>query len=177
LADLNLDTAQLTIRWQITQLGWATSLKTPKTADSEAPVALDAETVTVFRHHRTRQRRDQLAAGTKWTHTGLIFTTATGTAVHPADITDHIHFLVEQAGLPLIRFHDLRHGAATLALAAGVDMKTVQAMLRHPSITITSDTYTSVLPQLATDAAEKTAAIVPRRVRTSPVADVVPITA
>jgi len=42
-------------------------------------------------------------------------------------------------------------------------MKTVQAMLRHSSITITADTYTSVLPELATSAAEKTAAIVPRR--------------
>jgi integrase len=175
--DVNLDAAQLTIRWQITQLGWATSLKTPKTADSEAPVALDAETVTAFRHHRTRQRRDQLAAGKKWTHTGLVFTTSTGVAVHPADITDHFHFLVEQAGLPPIRFHDLRHGAATLALAAGVDMKTVQAMLRHSSITVTSDTYTSVLPQLATDAAEKTAAIVPRKVRPTSTAEVVPLTA
>jgi integrase len=46
-----------------------------------------------------------------------------------------------------------------------VDMKTVQAMLRHSSITITADTYTSVLPELALNAAEKTAAIVPRRIR------------
>jgi len=85
--------------------------------------------------------------------------------VHPADVTDHFQDLARQAGLPPIRLHDLRHGAATLALAAGVDMKTVQAMLRHSSITITADTYTSVLPELARGAAEKTAAIVPRRVR------------
>jgi integrase len=63
------------------------------------------------------------------------------------------------------RTHDLRHGAATLALAAGVDMKTVQEMLRHSTITLTADTYTSVLPDLAKQAAEKTAAIVPRRTR------------
>ena len=58
-----------------------------------------------------------------------------------------------------------RDGAVTLALAAGTDMQVVQAMLRHSSITITADTYTSVLPELARGAAEKTAAIVPRRVR------------
>ncbi|GFJ84938.1 hypothetical protein Phou_091180 [Phytohabitans houttuyneae] len=62
-----------------------------------------------------------------------------------------------------MRLHDLRHGAATLALAAGVDMKVVQAMLRHSSITVTADTYTSVLPDLARNAAEQAAAIVPRR--------------
>jgi integrase len=63
------------------------------------------------------------------------------------------------------RTHDLRHGAASLAHSAGDDMKTVQHMLRHSSITITADTYTSVLPELARGAAEKPAAIVPRRVR------------
>ncbi len=163
--DLDLDGAQLTVRWQITQLGWATSLKAPKTDSSEDIVALDAETVAVLRDHRTRQRKQRLATGPAWADTGLAFTTPTGQAVHPADVTDRFQYLARQAALPPIRLHDLRHGAATLALAAGVDMKTVQAMLRHSSITITADTYTSVLPELARGAAEKTAAIVPRRVR------------
>ncbi len=164
-SDIDLDAAQLVVRWQLAQLGWATSLKAPKTDSSEDIVALDVETVTVLRAHRTRQRKQRLAAGPAWVDTGLVFTTATGQAVHPADVTDHFQYLARQAGLPPIRLHDLRHGAATLALAAGVDMKTVQHMLRHSSITITADTYTSVLPELARGAAEKTAAIVPRRVR------------
>jgi integrase len=163
--DIDLDHAQLAVRWQITQLGWATALTTPKTDSSEDTVALDADTVTVLRAHRTRQRKQRLATGPQWADTGLAFTTPTGQAVHPADVTDRFQHLARQAGLPPIRLHDLRHGAATLALAAGVDMKTVQAMLRHSSITITADTYTSVLPELARGAAEKTAAIVPRRTR------------
>jgi hypothetical protein len=65
-------------------------------------------------------------------------------------------------GRPPIRLHDLRHGAATLALAAGVDMKLVQHMLRHASITTTSDIYTTVLPEVARAAAEKTVKIIPR---------------
>jgi hypothetical protein len=64
--------------------------------------------------------------------------------------------------LPPIRLHDLRHGAATLALAAGADMKVVQTMLRHSSITVTMDTYTTVLPEIALAAAEATAKIIPR---------------
>lgn len=168
-ADVDLPGQQLTIRWQITQHGWATSLEPPKTESSEAVVALDAATVEALTAHRTRQRRERLAAGPAWVQTGLVFTTATGAALHPADVTDHFQRLARRAGLPPVRLHDLRHGAATLALAAGVDMKVVQAMLRHSSITVTADTYTSVLPDLARNAAEKTAAIVPRRATVTPI--------
>ena len=77
-------------------------------------------------------------------------------------MTEHFQFLIRQAGLPPIRLHDLRHGAATLALAAGVEMKVVQAMLRHKSESTTSTFYTNVLPELARAAAEKTAMIISR---------------
>jgi hypothetical protein len=76
-------------------------------------------------------------------------------------VTDEFERLAFEAGLPPIRLHDLRHGAATLHLAAGVDMKVISAMLRHSSITITADTYTSVVPEIARAAAEAAAAIVP----------------
>jgi Phage integrase family len=65
------------------------------------------------------------------------------------------------AGLPPIRLHDPRHFAATLALAAGVDIKVVQEKLGHSSRAITSDTYTTVLPEVARAAAEATAALLP----------------
>jgi site-specific recombinase XerD len=59
--------------------------------------------------------------------------------------------------VPPIRLHGLRYGAATLALAAGMELKVVQEMLGHSSIVLTADTYTSVLPEVAHAAAEKTA--------------------
>jgi hypothetical protein len=70
--------------------------------------------------------------------------------------------LAADAGLPPVRLHDLRHGAATLALAAGVDLRTVQDQLGHSSIVLTADTYISVLPNLARAAAEKVAALILR---------------
>ncbi|MBP2321398.1 hypothetical protein JOF56_001783 [Kibdelosporangium banguiense] len=70
------------------------------------------------------------------------------------------------AGLPPIRLHDLRHIAATLMLAAGIDMKIVQETLGHSALAVTSDTYTTVLPQIARAAAEAVVAIVPRRAPT-----------
>lgn len=91
-----------------------------------------------------------------------MFTEPDGSPLHPADVTDHFRELAEQAGLPPIRLDDLRHGAATLALAVGVEMKVVQEMLRHSSITVTGDLYTSVLPEVALAAADATASIIPR---------------
>ncbi|MEO3826054.1 tyrosine-type recombinase/integrase [Actinomadura sp. B10D3] len=66
--------------------------------------------------------------------------------------------------LPPIRFHDLRHGAATLSLAAGVAMKVVSETLGHARSSFTADVYASVVPQVFKDAAEAAAAVVPRRV-------------
>ncbi len=85
----------------------------------------------------------------------------TGEPLHPATISDRFHDLVVAADLPPVRLHDLRHGAASIMLAAGVDLKVVQETLRHSSITLTSDTYTSVYPAVAADAA---AAMVARAV-------------
>jgi integrase len=67
------------------------------------------------------------------------------------------------APLPPIHFHGLRHGSATLSLAAGVDMKIVSATLGHSQASFTADTYVSVIPEVATAAAEAVAAVVPRR--------------
>lgn len=160
--DLDLDNGHLTVTWQIVQYGWATELKAPKTEGSERVVALDDGTIAALRAHRTRQKAERLAAGTGWTDTGLVFTKQDGTALHPATITDLLHALTAAAGLPPVRLHDLRHGAATIALAAGTDMKIVQEMLGHSSITLTADTYTSVLPEIARAAAENTASLIPR---------------
>jgi integrase len=161
--DIDFDNAALTVRWQIVQHGWATAMDTPKTDDSEATIAIDAASLDVLRAHRSRQRRDRLAAGPQWTHTGLAFTTVVGTALHPADVTDHFHHLAQQAGLPPVRLHDLRHGHATMALAAGVQMKVISGQLRHASTTTTDKFYAHILPDLARAAVEATAAAVPRR--------------
>jgi integrase len=82
-----------------------------------------------------------------------------GRPLAPDRLARHFAVLVRQSGLPPIRLHDLRHGAASLALAAGTDLKVVSAMLGHASIQLTADTYTSVLPDTARAVAENTAAL------------------
>jgi integrase len=162
--DADLDQGLLTVSWQIVQLGSATEGSEPK-ADSARTIALDAETISVLRGHRARQVAERLAWGPAWTDSGRMFTRENGAELHPEYVTRHFERLYQQAGLPPIRLHDLRHGAATLALAGGADMKTVSEMLGHSTIVLTADTYTSVLPEVARRAAESAAAIVPRNHR------------
>jgi integrase len=158
--DTDLDTAVTTVRWQLTQLGWETSQGAPKSEAGERHVALDTRTVAVLAAHRDRQDAERAAAGDRWAGSGFEFTTETGELLHPALVTDQFEQLAYLAGLPPIRLHDLRHFAATLHLAAGVDIKIVQDLLGHSSRAITSDTYTTVLPDVARAAAEAAAALI-----------------
>lgn len=158
--DTDLGSALSTIRWQITQLGWDPVQGAPKSDAGERTVALDAETVTDMSLWRQEQDKEKEAAGDAWADSGFEFTDEAGNPLHPATVTDAFHMLAYLAGLPPIRLHDLRHGAATLLLAAGHDMKVVQETLGLSSITIAADTYTSVLPELARRSAEDVAALI-----------------
>lgn len=136
---------------------------TPKSDAGERVIALDEETAGVLRAHRLAQRKDRMAAGSGWVDSGKVFSAPDGSPLDPSDISDQFEELTIGAGLPPIRLHDLRHGAASLMLAAGVSMKVVQETLGHSNIALTANTYTSVYPEVATAAAEATARMVPRR--------------
>jgi integrase len=80
--------------------------------------------------------------------------------LRPDNVTHLFRGLAKEAGLLLIRLHNLRHTSASLALAAGVPMKVVSARLGHSSESITSALYTVVVPAVARDAAEQIASVV-----------------
>ncbi|GAA5132467.1 tyrosine-type recombinase/integrase [Pseudonocardia adelaidensis] len=162
-SDVDLTAGTVAVRRQLVQLGWEVAETRPKSEAGERTVALDAGTVAALQAHRKRQMEDRLAWGPAWVETGKVFVRENGETLHPARVTDWFHAIAEAAGLPPIRLHDLRHGAASLMLAAGVDMKVVQETLGHSSSAITSDTYTSVYPKVAAAAAEAAAALVPRQ--------------
>ena len=86
---------------------------------------------------------------------GLVFTTASGQPISQRNLTRHFHAALEKAGLERMRFHDLRHTAATLLLKENVHPKVVQEMLGHSSISLTLDTYSHVVPGIRKQAAQK----------------------
>ena len=87
--------------------------------------------------------------------TGLVFQTSNGTPFSPRNIERHFKSVLVKADLPIIRFHDLIHTAATLLLIEGVHPKVVQELLGHSTISLTMDLYSHVLPTLQQDAAQK----------------------
>ena len=86
---------------------------------------------------------------------GLLFTTSTGRLISCRNLLRHFHETSAAVGLPIIRFHDLRHTHASLMLAAGVNPKVVQERLGHSQISLTLDTYSHVMPGLQQAAADK----------------------
>ncbi len=130
----------------------------PKTPHSTRVIALDRTTIAALCVHRSRQQAEADAYGERYRDSGYVFTNHIGGPVALGRLTHVFQKLIAEHDVPPIRLHDLRHGAATLALAAGVQLKVVQEMLGHSSIVLTADTYTSVLPEVAHTAAEKTAA-------------------
>jgi integrase len=167
--DTDLDTGAFIIRQQITTIGYTPITKDVKTDAGDRTVTLDRGTLTIQKAHRVRRAKWQLVSGSDWPDTGLFYVQPDGTAWHPETVSNRFEQLVAAAGLPPIRLHDLRHCAVAFVKASGADMKDIQELLGHSSITISSDTYTSVVHELATERAkaEAAAAIVPRNRKAS----------
>jgi integrase len=108
-----------------------------------------------LRAHRARQLQERLIAGSAWRDTGFVFTTRIGTPIDPANLLDDFKRVLDKAKLPHIRFHDLRHCAASLLLALNHHPRVVMELLGHSQISLTMDTYSHVVPDLLRDAVDK----------------------
>ena len=115
---------------------------------------LPGQLTAALRQHRGEQRRERLAAG-HWPRPDLVFTTPLGTPLEPRNISRTFQLLNRQAGIRPLRLHDLRHSSASFLLLQGVDLKTVQTMLRHTRLATTADLYLHVHPQLQRDAGNR----------------------
>jgi integrase len=83
-----------------------------------------------------------------------VFTDAVGRPLHPHVVSAAFQRARDTAGLPRVRFHDLRHSAATLMLAEGVPLTVISEWLGHAGIAITAAHYAAVVPELRRDAAD-----------------------
>lgn len=133
--------------------GW--SLVEPKSERSRRAISMPDILISSLRTHRTRQRQDRLLSGSRWQENGFVFTSRAGAPLDPWAVNKAFKRLLAAAGLRDIRFHDLRHTAATFLLAQGVDPRTIMETLGHSQISLTLNTYSHVLPALQREAAEK----------------------
>ncbi|GAO08740.1 site-specific recombinase [Streptomyces lydicamycinicus] len=167
--EVSLTGSWFRISAQIVEIAYRQYDEAPK-QDSVRTVTLDSQTRELWRAWRLTQdeEREQWSGEEAWVESNRVWTHENGEPLHPDWISRRFNRLVELSGLPPIRLHDTRHLSATLALLGKADIKVVQERLGHSSRQITSDTYTSVLPQLLTAEAESTSAVVPRPQKAGP---------
>jgi integrase len=131
----------------------------PKTSHSRRPVRLSALAVSALRTHRVRQNEERLAMGEAWHDLDLVFTNSIGRPCEARNVIRKSYKpLLERAGVPYVKFHALRHSAATLLLAQGIHPAIVMQMLGHSTISMTVDTYSHVtldMQQPAADAMDR----------------------
>jgi integrase len=150
--DLDLDLGRLAVRRTLqAQPGGGLVFGAPKTRTSNRTVVLTRRALSELRHHLDRET-ERRAKSVRWQDTGLVFTNRWGGPLHQCRANQALTRALDDAGLPRIRVHDLRHTAATALLVAGVHPKLVQDFLGHSSIKTTLDTYSHVMPTIHDDA-------------------------
>ncbi len=152
--DVDLDNKLISVRQQVVQVGGQLHVGPPKTRAGRRVLPLDQAAADALRAHRAEQQGERLAWGGEWVDSGAVFTREDGSRLTPEAVSRRFQGLIEQAGLPAIRFHGLRHTSASIALAAGVAMKVVSERLGHSTTGITADLYTHVSPAVAQEAAD-----------------------
>ncbi len=130
-------------------------IKEPKSRYSRRTVALPPSLALLLRRRRAEQEALGGLLGKPITYGDFVFAYADGSPLDPSTVSHAFARTVRKAGLPHIRFHDLRHSHATLMLSAGVHPKVVSERLGHSSVAFTLDTYSHVLPGLQERAAQR----------------------
>jgi integrase len=154
-ADIDLDRGQLRVNHALQRQDGRLCMVPPKTARSRRVISLPALAVEALREHRDRLVEDRRSAGARWRDTGLVFATRHGGPLEPGNVVRSFKRALRRAGLPEMRFHDLRHSCATLLLVQGVAPRVVMEILGHSQISLTMNTYTAVIPALQVEAAAK----------------------
>jgi integrase len=143
--DCDMVNRVINVRHTVITLRTGLIIGEPKTKSSKRAVTLPK-----IAYDELKKHLDQLDI-----NHGLIFTTSAGTPIYPRNFIRHFKSKLQEAGLPDIRVHDLRHSHASLLLASGINPKLVQERLGHSSIALTLDTYSHVIPSLQEEVARR----------------------
>ena len=148
--DIDLAQTTLSVKRTLINISGTPTTGEPKSTAGRRAITLPEIAVQALRDHRKRMLAEGLTAS-PW-----VFCDTKGGPIHKQNLVRRsFKPLLKEAELPDIRFHDLRHTAATLLLAKGVHPKVVQERLGHSSVNLTLDTYSHLMPALQRDAADK----------------------
>jgi integrase len=160
-SDINFEKKQLEVRYTLSYMREDATeqpakfiLGSPKTKASRRVLHLPDFAVEILKEYREQQRQRHAFAA-RWEEHDLVVCTGYGTYMYPDAVRKKFHKLLQEIGLPDMKFHGLRHSAATILLSMGVHPKVVQELLGHSSISITLGIYGHVIPGMHEDAMSK----------------------
>lgn len=153
--DVNLEQGILNVRFSLKRLpSGILALHQPKTKTSVRAIKLGNKTIDILQLQKIRNSMDAEKAGKLWKEQEFVFPSTVGTPMDPTNLIKAFRKLLRKADLPRIRFHDLRHTAASLMLNNGVDVLVASHRLGHARPSITLDVYGHLLPSLQVHVAE-----------------------
>ena len=155
--DVNFKRRTLSVRSSLTPVGGTYQLVEPKSATSRRVVPVTSQVIEALEAERKSQLETKLAAGGRWKQPipQLVFTTDRGRPRNGPTVTHQFERELEAAGLPKLRWHDLRAAYGALLLSAGIDIAVVSKALGHSSLALTARHYAGVADHLGRQAADR----------------------
>lgn len=165
--DIDFEKKTITVVQQLVKVGSKNYLRELKTESSQNRViAVPDEVIKVLKEHQKNKTEEYKLLGyddIKIKHEmkeGLVFTNELGYIIQPRNFVRNFKAALKAAGLPDLRFHDMRHTFVVLSLQQGVDIKTIQSDLGHKEISTTLDRYGHVNNEMKREAAEKRSGLI-----------------
>lgn len=154
--DVDWTGSKLQVRRQLQRLPHTGLVfSSPKTKSGRRTVKIGSSTLSILGKHLDSQDDQKARVGVRWEDNDLIFPTTRGTPKEPRNYIREFKALLKKAELPNIRFHDLRHTAASLMLLSNMPLISISRQLGHAKPSTTLDIYGHLIPGLETDSAEK----------------------
>lgn len=152
--DCDLEQGKISIRQTLNRVGQQLLFQEPKTKGSKRRITVTENVITALKKHKAEQNKNKLRLGPGYEENDLVVSTEDGKPINPRNLLRNFYNMMEQSGVPRLRFHDLRHTHATILLSLGENPKIVSERLGHSRVGVTLDIYSHVLPDMQQGAAE-----------------------
>ncbi|MBA3825692.1 MAG: site-specific integrase [Ktedonobacterales bacterium] len=146
--DIDLDKGTVQVQQTLVSMAGKLLFTEPKTRKARRSIRLMKIAIYALRKQRIWHLEQAMQFGPEWNKHDLVFANSSGNPLDPTALRTRFFAFLKEESLPRIRFHDLRHTAATLMLKRGVNVKVVSEMLGHANISITLGVYGHLLPDM-----------------------------
>jgi integrase len=160
-SDVDVERGRLTVRRNRVMVAGRAETHAPKTLAGERTISLDTVTLAALKARKRHEHADRLACPPgQWRECDNVFRDSIGRPIFPESLTKRFRVLVSQAGVPSIRFHDVRHSYATAALQAGESIEVLSDRLGHSTSAVTRAIYLHPVEELDRRMADSVAELI-----------------